>query len=320
MMTSNVVSRARALLDAGRLPEGIELLRASAARNEPDALIFLANMCLAGNEVKRDLTLSRELFRKASAAGSVTGAEAYRAFVANGTGAPADWKEAMRLLEQAAARDPSADRELQLIADMSLTETGDPASNFVSVPVSASPEALSFPGLFSERECDFLIDTAMPALEPSNVFDPETGEQRPNPVRTSDAAGFPLVAEKPAIHALCRRLAAASGTHVAQGEPLQVLRYRPGQEYRPHFDAINNADNQRTFTFLVYLNEDFEGGETCFLTPDIKVKGGKGDGLLFRNADSAGRLDPNSRHAGLPVTAGEKFLASRWIRARPLEY
>ncbi len=104
-----------------------------------------------------------------------------------------------------------------------------------------------------------------------------------------------------------------------QGEPLQVLRYAPGQEYRPHFDAIDRADNQRVLTFLVYLNDGYEGGETRFLHSGLTVKGKKGDGLLFRNAGQDGRPDPNSQHAGLPVTSGEKFLASRWIRQRALD-
>ena len=161
-----------------------------------------------------------------------------------------------------------------------------------------------------------MIERSGPGLRASLVVDPRTGQQVPNPVRTSDAVGYPLVSESPAIHALCRRLAEASNTHVKQGEPLQVLRYRPGQEYRPHFDAIANDDNQRVMTFLVYLNDDYEGGETEFLSTGLKVRGRKGDGLLFRNAELSGAPDPNSQHAGLPVTAGEKYLASRWIRER----
>ena len=111
-------------------------------------------------------------------------------------------------------------------------------------------------------------------------------------------------------------IALATEQYRNQGEPLQVLRYRPGQEYRPHFDAIANDDNQRVMTFLVYLNDDYEGGETEFLSTGLKVRGRKGDGLLFRNADISGAPDPSSQHAGLPVTAGEKYLASRWIRER----
>ena len=298
----------------------MDLLGQAASRGDPDALVFLAELSLAGDIVERDLPLSRDLFRRAAAAGSADGAAAYRAFVANGTGGPADWRKAVELVELAAKDDAEAERELRLISAMALSDDGSPVEAYIEERLSASPDAVMFRSLFTPHECDFLIECAMPVLQPSKVIDPHTGELVPNPVRTSDAAGFPLMAERPAIHALNRRLAAASGTQVGQGEPLQILRYRPGQEYRPHFDAIANADNQRILTFLVYLNEDYEGGETCFLSTGIKVKGRRGDGLLFRNADSAGRPDPSSQHAGLAVSAGEKLLASRWIRERPLRY
>jgi prolyl 4-hydroxylase len=319
-MTSNVVAEAQSLFQSGQSQRAMDLLGECASRNDPDALEYLATLCLAGNIVNRDLVLSRDLFHRAAAAGSETAAAAYRAFVANGTGGPAVWKKAVELVEQAARSDPQAERELQLISAMQLSDDGDPIDSFSAEHISNSPDVVIHRSLFTEAECEFLIESAMPSLKPSTVVDPQTGALVPNPIRTSDAAGFPLMSEKPAIHALCRRLAAASGTHVKQGEPLQILRYGPGQEYRPHFDAIGGADNQRVLTFLVYLNDDFEGGETLFLKPDLKIKCRKGDGILFRNADGDGRLDPNSQHAGLPVTAGEKFLASRWIRARPLQY
>lgn len=298
----------------------MDLLGQAASRSDPDALAFLAELSLAGDIVERDLPLSRDLFRRAAAAGSSDGAAAYRSFVANGTGGQPDWRKAVDLLKLAATSDVDAERELQLISAMALSDDGSPIGTYAEERISDSPDAVMFRSLFTPDECDFLIECAMPVLQPSKVIDPRTGELVPNPVRTSDAAGFPLMAERPAIHALNRRLAAASGTQVRQGEPLQILRYRPGQEYRPHFDAIANANNQRILTFLVYLNEDYEGGETCFLSTGIKVKGRKGDGLLFRNADAEGRPDPSSQHAGLAVSAGEKLLASRWIRERPLQY
>jgi len=156
-------------------------------------------------------------------------------------------------------------------------------------------------------------------LTPSVVIDAATGRQRADPVRISHSVGFTLPLENPAVNVLNRRIAAASGTRADQGEPLQVLRYRPGGEYKPHFDAIPGFANQRIMTMLVWLNEDYEGGETFFTTPGVKLKGRAGDALLFRNVLADGTHDPAARHAGLPVTGGEKLIASRWIRARPFE-
>ena len=115
------------------------------------------------------------------------------------------------------------------------------------------------------------------------------------------------------------RPALAADTITAQGEPLQVLRYRPGGEYRPHFDAIPGFANQRILTMIVWLNEDYEGGETMFMKTGAKIRGRTGDALLFRNALPDGTRDPDAAHAGLPVTRGEKLIASRWIRARRFE-
>ncbi|HEY0628139.1 MAG TPA: 2OG-Fe(II) oxygenase [Sphingomicrobium sp.] len=315
-MTERSVDKARALFGSGLYRQGMDLLSQAARSGDADALEMLASMALSGQIVNRDLPLSRDLFGKAAQAGSASAAETYRAFVANGTGAPADWAAAMKLLDDAARTDANAALERKVIGAMNLGDHGEPRGPFPAEQLSTSPDVRLFPDLFTSAECDFLVERSQPTLQPSLVVDPQTGQHVPNPVRTSDAVGFPLVTESPAIHALCRRLAEASGTHVKQGEPLQVLRYRPGQQYRAHFDAIGDADNQRVLTFLVYLNDDYEGGETEFLATGLKVKGKKGDGLLFRNADASGKPDDRSQHAGLPVTAGEKYLASRWIRER----
>jgi prolyl 4-hydroxylase len=125
--------------------------------------------------------------------------------------------------------------------------------------------------------------------------------------------------ENPAVHALNRRIAAASRTAPEQGEALQVLRYGIGGEYKPHFDSIPGFANQRAFTMLVWLNEDYEGGETWFSAPELALKGVTGDGVLFRNLGADGRRDPLSAHAGLPVTSGEKLIASKWIRQRAFD-
>lgn len=312
----NRIEQAYDLADRQQTGAAAALLGEGGRAGDADCWLELAAWYLSGQIIPRDLTKSRDCFRLAAEAGNAQARDIYIAFLANGTGGPADWGKAIGLLGNAAESSTNAAREFEVIGTMALGDAGEPIGPFPSEQLSSYPDVRLFPGLFSAEECDFLIERAAPLLSPSLVVDPQTGQHVPNPVRTSDAVGFPLVAESPAIHALCRRLAKASDTHVKQGEPLQVLRYRPGQEYRPHFDAIGDADNQRVLTFLVYLNDDYEGGETEFIATGLKVRGQKGDGLLFRNADLSGSPDPNSQHAGLPVTAGEKYLASRWIRER----
>ncbi len=286
---------------------------------EAEALFAAAAARVRGDGGKRDLAGARELFRRAAGAGRLDAAVIYANFLAAGVGGPREWAAALRLLAALAEVNPRSRRELALVEAMALTADGDPVEVPHGERLCDAPAVTLFAGLFSPAECRYLAEAAAPMLEPAVVVDPATGRQRPDPVRVCDSAGFPWPLENPAVHALNRRLAAASGTAPEQGEPLQVLRYRPGGEYRPHFDAIPGFANQRIMTLLVWLNEDFEGGETHFPTPGLKLRGRTGDSLLFRNTGPDGRRDPQAGHAGLPVARGEKLIASRWIRQAPFE-
>ena len=270
-----------------------------------DALFEAAAAKLRANEVEQ----ACDLFRRAGEAGRHD-AEVIHC---NLTASSGDWRGGVALLARLAERDRRCRRQLELIRLMDLSAT------LVGEVVSVSPHLTLFRGLFTPEECHYLIEAATPMLAPSVVIDPATGAHRPDKVRIADSAGFTLPLENPAVHALNQRLAAASGTSWAQGEPLQVLRYRPGGEYKPHFDAIPGFDNQRIVTMIIWLGEAYEGGETLFMKSGAKLKGRVGDALLFRNALPDGSRDPDSAHAGLPVTSGEKWIASRWIRARPFE-
>jgi prolyl 4-hydroxylase len=265
-----------------------------------------------------DAAAARALFGRAAAAGDRRAEVIHTNFLAAGFGGPRDWPAVLRLLPQLARSSARWAEELAVIQAMALSPEGDPLSLPPAERVSARPFVVRFGGLFTARECAYLMAAAAPMLAPSVVVDPVTGAQRPDPLRTSDAAGFNAPLEYPAIHALNRRIAAASGTAAEQGEPLQVLRYRAGGEYRPHLDAIPGFANQRALTMLVWLNEDYEGGETHFPEAGLTLRGAPGDAILFRNTLPDGRADPLSRHAGLPVARGEKWLASRWIRTQPL--
>ena len=310
------IEQASQLHRAGRIAEAVDHLRNAGLGGDGAAWVELALWFLQGNGVVRDLRVSRELFGRAAALGDRQARMIHLSLVANGTGGPSDWPEGLRLLRTAARDDADAARQVELIAAMDLNERGDPKRATAGRMLQDRPETHLFTGLLTAVECEALAAAALPSLAPSVVIHPATGRAIPHPVRTSDNAGFPWLAETPFIHAINRRLAAASRTDVAAGEPLQVLRYRPGQEYKPHFDAVPDTDNQRVLTMLAYLNDGYEGGETLFISTGLRVSGAVGDVLMFRNATDDGRPDPQSQHAGLPVTRGEKLIASRWIRQR----
>lgn len=313
-MTANL----NQLLAAGCIDEAVQLATRGAAVGNADALFALAAWRLEGRIMPRDLAAARELFGQAGEAGRQDAKIVYTAFVANGTGGPSDWQHALKLLRTLARKDQQAKRQLWLIEKMKLTPSGDPVKVPASELLCESPHVLRFEGLLTPIECNYLVDAATPLFKPSVVVG-DSGKQMPNPIRTSETAAFPWPLENPAVHAINRRLAAVSGTRAEQGEPLQVLRYHPGQEYRPHFDAVPGLENQRHLTALIYLNDDYEGGETLFTKVGLSVKGRRGDAILFRNSDAAGAQCDDTMHAGLPVTKGVKLLASRWIRQRRLE-
>ncbi|HYW16794.1 MAG TPA: 2OG-Fe(II) oxygenase [Allosphingosinicella sp.] len=286
---------------------------------EAQALFDSAAAKLRGEGGRRDLAGALELFRQAAGAGRVDAAAIYCNLLAAGIGGPRCWGEALRLLAALAEVNPRSRLELQRIGAMALTEDGDPLRMPEGERLCEAPAITRFEALFTAEECVWLAASAAPMLAPATVVEPGSGRQLSDPVRVCDSAGFTWPLENPAVQALNRRLAAASGTAAGQGEPLQVLRYRPGGEYRPHFDAIAGFANQRAMTMLVWLNDGYEGGETWFPTPGLKLKGRIGDAILFWNTGPDGRRDPASGHSGLPVIAGEKLIASRWIRELPFE-
>jgi prolyl 4-hydroxylase len=312
-----VLAQVQALFSAGRNAEAILLVNRLAAQGDPQGLFVLALWKWRGDVVPQDLVQSRDLLRRASDAGHDDAAALYTNLLANGIAGRPAWASAVKRLRGEARRNPHRKRMLGLIERMKLNSEGAPLSLPAAKRLSESPDVVLIPRLFSAAECDHLVKVVQSDFRPSFVVSLITGREERDPVRTSDGAVVHWLIEDPAIHALHLRLAAASGTSVRQGEPLQILRYSPGQEYRTHRDAVPGYENQRVITMLVYLNEGYDGGETCFVRTGLKVKGKKGDALLFRNTLADGQSDPQSEHAGLPITKGTKLLASRWIRERP---
>jgi prolyl 4-hydroxylase len=317
MQTDPPWRQAQALAAQGQVAEAADLLGTAVAGGDATAAFLRGLWRFEGRLVPRDLAGARADIAAAADAGSRDAARAHAALLANGAGAEPDWPAALTMLDAWAERDPVAARQRALIAAMDLDADGAPRAVPAGEPLAPDDRVVRLPGLFSADECRFLMETVQARLQPAKIFHEQMQRFVRHPIRDSDAAGFPLLLEWPAVHALNRRIAAASATDVAQGETLQILRYGPGQQYKLHLDAMPELENQRVLTVIVYLNDDYEGGETAFPELGISVKGRRGDGLLFRNALPDGRPDPRSSHAGCPVGNGQKWIASRWIRQSP---
>jgi prolyl 4-hydroxylase len=184
-----------------------------------------------------------------------------------------------------------------------------------------------YPQFIKDNLCDYIVNLAAPRLTPSGVVDPNTGKPLKTKQRTSSSMNYPLSMYDMAIGFVCRRLAAQVDMPASHAEPISVLRYLPGEEYRPHYDYFNmdqhgkpqvqDTNGQRTVTVFIYLNKVDEGGETEFPRLAVKVFPEKGKAVAFLNCDTQGQPDPDTLHAGLPVTRGEKWLATLWFREKP---
>jgi len=310
-----MLAQAFALSEAGRDAEALLIVNQLAGQGDPDALFTLGDVHWRGTVVPRNLARALELFRQAAEAGNEMAKRAYTNLLANGFAGRRDWPGALKRLAAEARGDRRRAQMLALIRRMDLTPEGDPRSLPQRRTLSESPQVGLFPRLLSTGECDHLVAVAESDFAPSMVHGIDSPDYL-DPVRTSDGAAIHALIEDPAIHALNRRLAAAAGVTVEQAEPLLILRYRPGDQYRNHFDFLPGAENQRLVTALVYLNEGYDGGETAFVKTDLKVKGRKGDAIIFVNITADRRADPMAEHAGRPVTRGVKLLASLWMRER----
>ena len=313
MPRNPMLNQAVALSRAGRNAEAIALLRQVASTGDPEALGALAEATWRGGLVEQDPVAARRLYEQAAEKGHANAALIVTNLLASGVAGKQDWGAAISRLRAEAELHPARKRALELIEAMKLDSAGDPKVAAEGKRLSSDPEVIHFTNLFTPAECQHLMQATGNAFEPSMVYDSSRRLVR-DQIRTSDGATIHWLIEDPAVVAINRRVAAISKTGYENGEALALLRYSPGQEYRPHFDFVTGATNRRLLTALIYLNDDYEGGETRFVRTGLTVKGSIGDVVLFRNDGADGGPNPLSEHAGLPVTKGQKYLATRWIR------
>jgi prolyl 4-hydroxylase len=183
------------------------------------------------------------------------------------------------------------------------------------------PRVVVFGGLLSDEECDEMIELARGRLARSETVQTDTGSSEVNEARTSQGMFFDR-GEKEIVQRIEARMGVLLDWPVENGEGLQVLRYAPGAEYKPHYDYFDPAHSgtpsilkrggQRVASLVCYLNTPAGGGATIF--PDVKldVAPVKGNAVFF----SYDRAHPATRslHGGAPVIDGEKWVATKWLR------
>jgi prolyl 4-hydroxylase len=185
----------------------------------------------------------------------------------------------------------------------------------------AEPRVMIFGGLLTEAECDQMMALAGPRLARSETVDNATGGSEVNAARTSDGMFFER-GETPLIDRIEKRIAKLVRWPLENGEGLQILRYRPGAEYKPHHDyfdpvhpgtaRILQRGGQRVGTVVMYLNTPEGGGGTVFPDVGLSVAPVKGNAVFF-SYDKA-HVSTKTLHGGSPVTAGEKWVATKWMR------
>lgn len=185
----------------------------------------------------------------------------------------------------------------------------------------ARPRVVVFGGFLSDDECDALVAAARPRMARSLTVEVQTGGEAVNADRTSDGMFFRR-AETELVARIETRIARLLRWPLENGEGVQVLHYSPGAEYKPHYDYFDPAQpgtptilqrgGQRVGTLVMYLNNPERGGGTTFPDVGLEVAPQRGHAVFF----SYDRPHPATQtlHGGAPVLAGEKWVATKWLR------
>ena len=282
------------------LPEAIAKVEADARSGLPAASHLLATLAAAGIGVPQSWPGALDHLARAARDGSLS-ARGQLEVLGSDRGAPGD--------------DPWA----ALAASTRISDWTAPCAKRV---LNAAPRTVAIDGFLKGGACDWLIGLARGRVKPALVYNPDGSPAVESGARSNSFIEFGILNCDVVVLLIRQRIAATIGAPVGALENSQVLHYDVGEQFARHFDYLDPAlpevaeRGQRIVTFLIYLNDGFEGGETDFPRLGLRHKGAAGDALYFGNLDAAGAPDPRTLHAGLPPTRGEKWLFSQWVRNR----
>lgn len=293
-----------------------------------------------------DVVRASQLLETASGGGHAEASERCALIEAFGMARPQSWDRALDYLALAARQGSrTAQEQLMLLSDNAHDPVipDDADDSFWNTirgsvridqrvaagekqPLSESPRIRLIKAFATPAECRWLIDFARNRLAPATVFDRATGGQTVDPTRDNSFVVLRIAEMTVLTEVIRNRISAATRLPVPLFEPSQLLHYSVGQRFNPHHDFLDPANpafsedlarfGQRIATFLIYLNDEYAGGETSFPAIGLNYRPDVGDALFFANVTRDGAPDASTLHAGLPPTQGEKWVLSQWIRGQ----
>lgn len=330
---SSTVTRAARLDADGRHDDAINELALGAQQGDVEATTRLAKRIIAGDRAPCLQSEGIGLLRDAADHGGAEAAARLAVITAAGFAGAPNWAAALRLLNLAAERGwAPAQGQLDVLASMSAGSDAIDLRELLAVApgsvIHEDPRICLFPEFLSDAICDWLIDSARGRLVRALVYDVVNKVDVAGDTRTNSAANFNIM-DADLVHlAVQARIAAACGQPVAHMEPPAVLHYAVGETIGDHYDFIDpeqpgfaeevRARGTRVLTFLVYLNADYEAGETVFPRLALSHAGRRGEGMYFVNTLADGQADIRTLHNGKPPTRGEKWIFSQFVRNRPM--
>jgi prolyl 4-hydroxylase len=332
------IEAARMLDEAGRHAEAVELLTRACRQSDLTALSLLGHRILVGDRAPKAPKQAMSLLLQAAKGGEPRALARLAALMAGGAYIKQDWRGALDLLGQAAAAgDASARGQLTTLqpaaapaADWSTMAGRVPLDYWLS-PATVVPlheKVGRVADLVPPPVCAWLIGRGSGRLQPALVYDAVDHSNRVHEMRTNTMALFDYSTYDLVQFLVQARMALTCGYPMQHCETPMVLHYDVGQQITPHYDFIDaqaadyaeqiREQGQRMVTFLLYLNDDYTGGETTFPELGIVHRGVMGHGLYFINAHADLSPDRRMLHTGSPPTAGEKWIVTQFIVSKRL--
>lgn len=191
-------------------------------------------------------------------------------------------------------------------------------------PVHDRPKIWTAENFATPKLCAWLVNRGRGKFTPSMMFNGRKAVFLAT--RSCSDFSFTLVEGGVVMLLLRIRISLVTGLKLEQMEPPQIFHYAVGQYIKPHYDSLYDRlhpygkdgtyEGDRLATFLLYLNDDYDGGELEFVKVGYSYKGRTGDGIFFASMRD-GKPDGQSLHGARVVTRGEKFILSQWIHDRP---